>query len=168
MTGPGADLRALLDKQEIYEALARYCRGTDRCDGAAMASLFVADARVRHATFDGLAPDFVADYTGRIKGAVEAVQHALANVLVDLDGDAARSEASFVSYFAQGSLLHVFGGRYLDSWRRTGDGWKVVDRVTVHDWNTVVDRGAHVFLRPVQTYAQGAWYPEDPVYQQLR
>lgn len=164
------ELRRLLDKQAMTEALLRYCRGVDRCDGELIAALFHPDATVHHASFRGLAPDFVRDYTSRIQGSATSVMHALANVLIDVDDDGvtARSEASFVAYLGREKdgepLIDVFGGRYLDRWRRADGRWRVSDRVTVHDWNTVASARGHVFPRAIDAYAQGGWYPDDPVY----
>src|SRR5882762_4106907 len=49
-------LRALLDEREITAVLHRYTRGVDRCDAAAIKSVYHPDARDRHGDFDGLAP----------------------------------------------------------------------------------------------------------------
>ena len=61
-----------------------------------------------------------------------ATQHHLANPRIDLDGDAAESEAYFFAAhagtggFAGRTLLQW--GNYLDRWRRGPEGWRIVQR----------------------------------------
>ena len=163
------EVSRLIDRQTMNDALVRYCRGADRCDGALMAQLFHPDATIHHAAFRGNAHEFVSEYVGRIKASATFAQHAIANVLIEFDGHAARSETSFVAYLGReregGELLDVFGGRYLDRWERREAGWRVADRTTVHDWHTVVLRGDVPFPRPIDAYAQGGWAPDDPSYE---
>jgi len=62
-----------------------------------------------------------------------ATQHHLANMRVDLDGDAAESEAYFFAAHAgtgdnEGKTLLQWGN-YNDFWRRTAEGWRIVKRI---------------------------------------
>ena len=45
-------LRSVLDRQEIHDALVRYCRGIDRCDERLVLSAFHADAMDNHTGSD--------------------------------------------------------------------------------------------------------------------
>ena len=161
-------LQDLIAKQQMHEALMRYCRGADRCEPAAMLALFDDGATTHHGAFRGRVEDFVTDYEQRIKVTATSVMHALANVLIDIGPSVANSEASFVCYLGRsaegGDLVDVMGGRYLDRWRRVGDRFKVIDRVVTHDWSTVIDQADHRFSRPVELFAAGGWYPHDPLY----
>ena len=49
------DVRKLLDKQEIYEVLCRYCRALDRGDEKLLRSVYHPDAIDHHGIFDGKA-----------------------------------------------------------------------------------------------------------------
>lgn len=164
------ELRDMVDKQRMHEALLRYCRGTDRVDGDLMLQLFAPGATTRHGGFEGAIEDFVADYAVRIKESATVVMHALANVLIDIhdDGATASSETYFVCYLGRSQdgvdLLDVMAGRYLDRWQRTGATMLVVDRVVVHDWSTVVDPGEHRFPRATDLFVPGGWAPDDPVF----
>jgi hypothetical protein len=59
MTGEmEAKVQELLDKQEIYEVLMRYCRAIDRGDEPLMRSVYHPDGIDHHGIFDGKASDF--------------------------------------------------------------------------------------------------------------
>ena len=66
-------LEVLLDKQEIHELHARYCRGVDRLDADLIRSVFHDDAVEHHPPwFDGSADEYVdyviAQATGQLRG----------------------------------------------------------------------------------------------------
>ena len=132
----------LLAKQAITEALYRYCRGLDRMDRP-MAS------RTWH-------PDGTAEYVGMFKGTGEGFldwvwpqhasmyrhSHQISNILIEVDGDRAASEA----YVTVALRIHAADqvtdirskGRYCDRWSCRDGVWAVDDRVFVEDFNTVV------------------------------
>jgi hypothetical protein len=183
-------LQVLLDKQEIYEALMRYCRGVDRRDGDAVASSY-------H-------PDAVDDRRSRIRGEDMAAgiehsdpkqlmsSHFIGNVLIDVDGDTARSEAYCIAHLtlepADGviDLGGVFraeesparqyyrfvGLRYLDRWERRDGAWKVAHRVCVDDWHSLAPapdpelpclhgrRGQRSHADPLYAFMAGRAIPE--------
>ncbi len=53
------ELQRLVDKQEIYEVLMRYCRAVDRLDKALLATVYSEDAWDSHGLFEGKATDFI-------------------------------------------------------------------------------------------------------------
>jgi hypothetical protein len=165
------ELRDLVEKQRMQEALLRYCRGTDRVVGELMLQLFRPGATTRHGAFEGRIEDFVADSVVRIKESATSVTHALANVLVEIapDGATATSESYFTCYLGRtvdgSDLVDVMGGRYLDRWERVDGALLVADRVVVHDWSTVVDQGEHRFPRATDRFVAGGWGPDDPVFE---
>src|SRR5882762_10283469 len=131
-------LRALLDEREITAVLHRYTRGVDRCDAAAIKSVYHPDARDRHGDFDGLGIDF-ADYLIRDERlrTITASSHYVSNMTIEFDGDRAFVETYFIAVLvkADHSLLSV-GGRYIDRFERRADEWKIADRLAVTDWDT--------------------------------
>ena len=160
------ELQALLDKQSIYEVLVRYCRGVDRCDEELISSAFHADSYDDHGYWKGpgreLAP-FLAD---RLRKANSATTHSITNVLIELDGDLARSEAQVhATLIRRGSNpveVDVVGARYLDRFSRRANTWRIDRRTVVLDWHKTEvwpDSPAQV---PTEGFVRGARSPEDP------
>jgi hypothetical protein len=166
-------IAALLDKQEITEALHRVARATDRGDVALFAACFHADGEDYHGLANGPVANILA-VLGRSK--LLLTQHAISNVLIDLDGDTAQAECCFNSFHQsrddQGQLWdEAIRGRYLDRFeRRTERRWKIARRVVLWDWSRVEPSGETWFDRMRQRpgtedrYIFGRRDREDMVY----
>ncbi len=84
-----ARLDALLDKQDITEALTRLSRGMDRLDRELYLSAFHADAEMAAGPFVGLASE-CADWAFPMHEEGQILtHHALLNITIDRDGDTA-------------------------------------------------------------------------------
>lgn len=132
-------MQSLPDKQEIYEVLLRYCRGVDRCDEIMLQSVYHPNAHVEHGAFKGTAADFIPWILGRIC-TDESMMHCLGNVLIDINGDKATSEAYFIGYFRKkmenAQLVdHIIGARYIDRFERQDQHWRKINQVIVCDWS---------------------------------
>lgn len=142
----GSDvLQRLADKQAITELLYRYCRAVDRIDVPLGHSIW----------HEGAVADYGADYyQGPGKGVIDVIckhheglishTHNVTNVIIDLDGDRAGSEAYVYGTMRMerdGQLLQLgVWGRYLDKWERREGRWGIVSRRVVFD---------HEEIRPV-------------------
>ncbi len=113
------------DEDQVKGTLARYCQLLDDGDFDGWIELFSDDAQL---LFGGTT------HEGRpsIRGYMEKVQppegrgkHITANVLVDVDGDAASAHTDylFVRPTAEGLVL-VATGRYHDQLVRDGEAWR--------------------------------------------
>jgi len=116
-----SELQFLLDKQEIHDALMRYCRGVDRCDEELMRSMFHEDA----VAFKAPAWEFVAHFVPANRESTTFTMHFMGNLSIDVIGDKAFSEAYFMTYVGRDAdgkeVIDVFAGRYVDRWvRRKG------------------------------------------------
>lgn len=136
-----ADIRALLDKQAISEALYTYCRAVDRVERELGYSIWHEDAEVDYGniyrgTGRGVI-DFICD--SHLKGIVHS--HQITNILIALDGDRARSEAyvtSAMRMMVDDQLTQInTRGRYLDRWVRQGGRWLIERRVFAHDLDEI-------------------------------
>jgi hypothetical protein len=159
-------LQRLADKQAIIEQLFRYCRAVDRIDIPLGHSIWHDDA---HA-------DYGADYyQGPGKGVIDVIckhheglishTHNVTNVIIDLDGDRAGSEAYVYGTMRmerEGQLMQLgVWGRYIDAWEKRSGKWGIVKRTVIFD---------HEEIRPVtpmgrksiQTHDRG-----DPSYSVL-
>jgi ketosteroid isomerase-like protein len=167
MTEPrDPELQRLIDKQEIYDVLMRYCRAVDRLDKALLASVYSEDAWDSHGLFEGKATDFIEWVMTFQRENFENSTHSLANVYIELEGDVAFVESYFTGFHRfnrEGeAFTRISCGRYIDRFERRTDGWKVVNRLVVNDWGRI-----DPVVEPVIALVSGFRSREDPVYTRL-
>lgn len=133
-----AALQILLDKQEIYEVLARYCRGIDRLDESLLRSVYHPDATDDHGFFRGKASDFIDWALDFSRAKMKSTWHVIMNVLMEVDGDTAHSEAYSVAYHRvkeEKDYDWIVGGRFIDRFERRKGEWKILKRRVVFEWS---------------------------------
>jgi hypothetical protein len=166
------DIQTLLDKQSIYEVLVRYCRGADRCDEALVRSVYHEDSFDDHGYWRGNGQDFAAFVCKRLAAANSATTHAISNVLIEIDGDQASSEAQVVATLVRKDTnpiqADVMGARYLDRLSRRNGEWRIAERTVVLDWHKRETWTVNDTAMPLDGFKRGARYPEDPVYALLK
>jgi hypothetical protein len=133
-----SEIQALVDKQAIRDLIYTYCRAVDRLDVPLGHSIWHED---------GYADYGASYYQGPGRGVIDTIcqhhlgmlshSHQVTNVLIELDGDDAGSEA-YVTQSGQmereGQLYHIgTWGRYLDRWQRRDGKWGLLHRVVVFD-----------------------------------
>jgi hypothetical protein len=135
-----AELRALCDRQAIWDCLMRYCRGVDRLDADLVRSAYWPDAHDSHGAVSGTPEEFLTKWIPT-QAVREAAQHAVTNHTVVLDGDLARAETYFSSAMknAGSNTLRLVAGRYLDTFERRGSEWRIRGRLVVLDWQADAD-----------------------------
>ncbi|MGY6550585.1 MAG: nuclear transport factor 2 family protein [Erythrobacter sp.] len=128
----------LADRLAIAEALARYCRGIDRCDAAELADVFTPDARLDYG--DGARPigEMIAGLMQGL-GAMRVTQHNIGNTICRIKGASAKAETYCVALHIlsgpEGDIELVVGGRYLDDLVKQDGTWRIATRLYVMDWN---------------------------------
>ena len=115
-------------------------------------------------------------YVGPGKGVIDAIcashahllshSHQVTNILVELDGDSAGSEA-YVSGTMRtqrdGRLMQIeVWARYIDAWERRGGRWGLVRRVVVYDHESIRE------VTPMGQPLRGARDRTDPSYAVLK
>ena len=162
------EIQALLDKQSIYEVLVRYCRGVDRCDAGLISSAFHDDSYDDHGYWKGPGQELGPFLADRLRKANSATTHSITNVLIELDGDVARSEAQvYATLIRRGSdpvETDVVGARYLDRLSRRAGTWRIEHRTVVLDWRRTEVWPASAPPVPTDDFARGARSPDDPSY----
>lgn len=146
MSGPAVG--SLLAKQEIRDALARYCRAMDRRDEALAAELWHADGTADYGAdiFQGSGAGFAAWVT-EVHGGFERHSHQITNVLIELSGPGAAGNTAVSEAYVTVVLRTAPGpggvvtqitsrGRYLDHWAWRDDRWAVMARQYVDDFTT--------------------------------
>lgn len=162
-------LLQLLDKQEISEVLARYFRGADRMDRELVRSCYHSDAVDVHGGFEGGVEEYI-EWSFALLRKYTSTFHFMGNVLIELDGDRARSETYGVAYHRkaggrpQDNLITGF--RFIDDFeRRDGGAWRIARRLGTTEWCRVDDEaGWWPFPEP---FASGRRDRSDPVYAPL-
>jgi hypothetical protein len=148
------DIQTVLDRAEIADLLALYCRGLDRRDEATLRSIYHDDAVEDRGEglFVGPAQDWVA-WTLEVLPVFAITQHCILNSLIDIAGDTARGETYFNAYhrfeevetakksgipedisWPEGGTELILAGRYLDRFERRNGRWKIAYRKMVCDW----------------------------------
>ncbi|WP_159872955.1 nuclear transport factor 2 family protein [Novosphingobium sp. 9U] len=130
-----AQLDALLDKQDILEALARFSRGMDRFDRDTYLSAFWPDAEMAAGPFVGNAQDCW-DWAIPMHEAGQILtHHALLQTTIHPDGDTAHTETyyQFVGRNRDESLW-IAGGRYIDRLEKRDGAWRIALRTNIIEW----------------------------------
>lgn len=123
------------DKFAIEELLRRYCYSADYNPPETMRELFVPEAvfeipamDIRCAGIDNI----IAFFTQSRSGPYASARHVINNVVVEGDGDSAKSSAYLqVLRTDNGTINTVSVGRYTDTLTRTPAGWRLVQRTVL-------------------------------------
>ena len=140
-------IESLLNKQAITEVLYRYCRAMDRIDRDLTLSIWHPDGTCNYSSTEGLADMLFRDYlTGSTKARQGFANHShqITNILIELSGDRAASEAYFTASLqtvpTEGKVQeHLWRGRYLDRWSKRDGDWAIDHRQVVFDSYTPYD-----------------------------
>ena len=79
------DARALADREEIRDILARYARAIDRLDVDLLKSCYHPDSYDDHGHFKGNGHEFADFIIESLRGRCHATSHVVTNILVELD-----------------------------------------------------------------------------------
>lgn len=134
-------LETLLARQEIADVIYRYARGIDRRDLDLVRSCYHPDAYDDHGAFKGTVDEFLAAAMPFLSRWT-ATQHFMGNMLIEVEGAAARAETYAVAYHrredAEGNGKDdVMGIRYVDRFENRGSGWKIAYRVVSMEWRRI-------------------------------
>jgi len=175
-----ADLAAEhADREAIREKIHLYCRALDRMDEPLLRSVFHPDSQHAHGPYRGPSSGFCA-FAMDVLRSLTGTSHHLSNIVIDLSGRVAHTEAYFhaihrlpvgkvlTGYWAPRNSPHEeiaeIGGRYIDRWEKRAGVWKIARRIGVHDW----ERWAPANVPPAAAAQTPAATPArdktDPVY----
>jgi hypothetical protein len=156
------------DHLAIEQLLYRYARGIDRCDEAALTSIWWPSARADYGNGEVDALEWSASVLPALS-AMLRTQHFLGNILIELKGDAAAVETYCRAYHEleseDGRIEMEVGGRYLDRFERRDGEWRIAHRRYVLDWNRNTPSTAQWDNDFYSTLARrGMRKPDDPLY----
>ncbi len=179
MTGLDPQIRELVAKDAVRQALFRYCRGVDRGDEAALRAVFWPDAYDEHGFYNGPIEGFITIAVAFAPRAVRSI-HRVSNMLIEFVGeDVAAVETYWYAYqhaprlLAGGELGSVerwsLSGRYLDRFERRGGEWRIARRKVIFDRSEQLTVFDDVEDAPSPSRSTvGAAFPDDPLYHWLQ
>jgi hypothetical protein len=138
-----ANLREMKDRQEIEDALIRYCRGADRGDAELVKSALHEDATSDHGVFRANGREEIAAHLiDRVKSRYAASMHYVTNITFRIEGDIAEVESYYIvghlTSEEDGNRKRVEGaGRYVDTFERRVGQWKILHRTVINEWTHV-------------------------------
>lgn len=129
------------DRLAILDQLSRYCRSVDRLDVACGHGVFHEDSTA----------DFSPGYTGTGRGWIDYIcvkhreflhhSHQVTNVIIELDGDKAGSEAYVFATLQRRDgdriVQHEFWARYIDTWSKRAGVWAIDTRDCIVDYGVM-------------------------------
>jgi len=165
VTGP---IQVLVDRQAIADVVLRYCRGIDRVDLELVRNCYHPDATDEHGTFLGTRDEYV-DWVSRVLTRFTGTMHVVANQLVDVDGDDARSETYGIAYHwgeppDDPRRNFTTGFRYVDRFARREGQWRIARRVAVREWTHIVPPGQWLAIPTERDGRRGRRDRDDAVY----
>lgn len=149
----------VIAKQAITEVLYRYCRGLDRMDRELADTVWHPGGTGDYGViFKGTGEEFL-DWVWPVHAAMRRHSHQITNILIEVDGDHAVSEAyvtvALRNEVESGRVVDIIGrGRYLDRWSRRDGRWAIDHRRFVDDFTNVVDVPASAMTDESHTGAQ--------------
>lgn len=162
----------LVAKDAIREALYRYCRVLDRMDKPGAYALWNAGSEVLyHGIYEGSGPGFV-DWVWEAHAVMERHSHQISNVMIEVAGDRAVSEAYVTVALWQATdspdrVREIIArGRYFDRWSKQPDAqgqlrWGIDRREHVVDLHTSMD------VERCEVAAASRRDAQDPLYATL-
>lgn len=156
-------LAELEDREAVRELLIRYGMALDAHDWDLLRTVFLPDAVADYGELEGRnegVEEIIAACHRALVG-LDSSQHLIANLVVEIDGDTARTTSYLHAqhYLVSGSGVNTFvvGGTYRDEVVRTPDGWRIKFRSLATTWT---DGNASVFAEGLaRLRARGEEFP---------
>lgn len=132
-------LQQVLDRLEIGELLARYSTALDTRNWDLLGAVFLPNARCDYGSLG--TPQGLDEIVSLVRGTIadlDATQHLVGNVVVDVRGDEATADCYLISQHIRrdtpGGDHYFLGGRYSDRLVRTAHGWRIAHRTLHRMW----------------------------------
>ena len=114
----------LTDRADLAELVSRLGRWLDDAASADPADLLAEDVTVATPGGQSTGRDAVVAQALRTHAHLPT-QHAITDVLADVEGDEATVSANLIATFVRPDGLETLGERYAFTARRTADGWRL-------------------------------------------
>jgi hypothetical protein len=138
------ELQEISDRLELMELMVRYSHAVDNRSWGDFDDIFTPDAIIDYTAFDGprgTVPE-IKEYLAETLSTFPAFQHLISNPELKIDGDTATGRTMCFNPMGvarpegeQGEPRVFFCGLwYVDTFVRTGDGWRIAERFEVKSW----------------------------------
>src|SRR5262245_60411547 len=169
---PGTVVDELVAKQAIAEVIYPYCRALDRMDWELARTVWHADGTADYGAnmFQGTGSGFI-EWVWTQHAAMMGHSHQITNVLIEVDGERAASEAYVTAALrleadANAHATEIVSrGRYVDTWSRRDGRWAIDHRRFVEDFTSTYPVTAMEATDPAVATARRD--RDDPSYQVL-
>lgn len=161
------DLVPIVERHAIADLIYRYCRAVDRLDHALGYSIWHADGTADYGegVYQGSGHGFI-DFVIGQHGQTLGHSHQVTNIVLELDGDRAASEAYHTAALRilRDDLMFeiTVRGRYIDRWSKRDGRWGIDHRITIRDLDDIRP------VTPMSTVTAGRRDPGDPSYAVLQ
>ncbi|MBW8783762.1 MAG: nuclear transport factor 2 family protein [Novosphingobium sp.] len=156
--------RDVADRLAITDQIYRYCRSVDRLDVAVGHRVFHPDSTAEFGIYSGSGRgwiDFICEEHRRFLHH----SHQVTNVIIDLDGDCAGSEAYVIATIrsreGERIVQRQFWARYVDAWSRREGLWAIDRRECVIDFDALSE------VIPLAQHERARRDRSDPSYEVL-
>jgi len=153
------------DRLAITEQIYRYCRSVDRLDVPLGHSVFHPDSYADFGIYKGSGRgwiDFICEEHRRFLHH----SHQVTNIIIDVDGDRAGSEAYVTATLRARDgdkvMQRQFWARYIDQWSRREGHWAVNKRECVIDFDSLTE------VTPIGEHKRSRRDSSDPSYSVLK
>jgi hypothetical protein len=130
-------LQEVVDRAAIRHCVERLARGEDRRDAELIRANWWPDATYDYGVQGGSFEEYLA-WVVPGADAIKNTQHVLGQTYTELAGETAKAETQVISYhrvdMGGGDQDTCIGGRYLDTFEKRGDEWRIAERVMLYDW----------------------------------
>ena len=138
------DLQEISDRLELMDLMVRYSHAIDTRRWDELDDVFTPDAHIDYTAFGGPEGSLaeIKEFLSSTLSGFPAYQHLLANPELRIDGDAATGRTMCFNPMGvarpEGESgeprLFFCGLWYLDTFRRTEDGWRIATRSEEKSW----------------------------------
>lgn len=153
----------LLAKQDIYECIMKYSRGSDRYDEELIRSTFHPEAVVDREK-EWSVEEWITLSMNRDRS--RARMHHIGNVLIEVHGATAVAETYWLAYqvWTEDGVRRVRtrAARYVDRFECRDGDWRVLYRGVVDDWSYTQEVGPQIDQGLSGLIGQP--FPQDPIY----
>lgn len=164
------ELQALLDKQAIRDAVARYCRGVDRLEPELIRSAYHPDGYDDHGDLKGGRDEYIETLVPLLRANYVSTSHNIANQIIELDGDRALSESYLIAVHVTESdgtqFQEIVFGRYVDNFEKRAGEWRIAHRICVIDSRNTQPVQSSRLATDETKIPRGRHFPDDTVYTQ--
>lgn len=154
----------LADRLAIMDQMYRYCRSVDRLDVALGHSIFHPDSKADFGVYKGTGRGWI-DFICVEHRKFLCHSHQVTNIIIDLDGDRAGSEAYVFATLQKRDgekvVQHQFWARYIDAWSKRDGHWAIDNRDCIVDFATLTE------VNSVRSDERSRRDPEDASYDVL-